>query len=73
MNVSRYLFKGSNIEAYIILSCETVFRSGTDMTCGTVGNRVPEVASVSYGTGFVQPDHDGAVLGLPMIRLETFL
>ena len=32
MNVSRDLFKGSNIEAYIVVSCETVVRSGTDLT-----------------------------------------
>ena len=42
MNVSRDLFRGSNIEAYIVVSCETVVRSGTDLTCGTVGNRVSD-------------------------------
>ena len=45
MNVSRDLFRGSNIEAYIVVSCETVVRSGTELTCGTVGNLVSGVAS----------------------------
>ena len=63
MNVSRNLFRGSNIEAYIVVSCETVVRSGTDLTCGTVGNRVPRVASASGGNGFVQPVLDMAALG----------
>ena len=63
MNVSRDLFRGSNIQAYIVVSCETVVRSGTDLTCGTVGNRVSGVASASDRTGFVQPGLDGAALG----------
>ena len=63
MNVSSDLFRGSNIEAYIVVSCETVVRSGTDLTCGTVGNLVPGVASASGGTAFVQPGLDGAALG----------
>ena len=66
VNVSRDLFKGSNIEAYIVVACETVVRSGTDLTCGTVGNRVPEVTSASGGTGLVQPGLDGAGLGLSL-------
>ena len=71
MNVSRDLFKGSNIEAYIVVSCETVVRSGTDLACGIMGNRVPEVAPASGGTGFVQPGHDGAALGFsPDIGLK---
>ena len=53
MNVSRDLFRRSNIEAYIVVSCETVVRSGTNLTCGTVGNLVSGVAAVSGGTGFV--------------------
>ena len=32
INVSRDLLKGSNIDAYIVLSCETVVKSGTDVT-----------------------------------------
>ena len=63
MNVSRDLFRGSNIEAYIVVSCETVVRSGTDLTCGTVSNLVSGVASASGGTGFVQPRLEGAALG----------
>ena len=63
MNVSRDLLRGSNIEAYIVVSCETVVRSGTELTCGTVGNLVSGVASASGGTGFVQPGLDGAALG----------
>ena len=70
MNVSRDLFRGSNIEAYIVVSYETVVRSGTDLACGTVGNRVPEVASASVGTGLVQPGNDGAALGL-YLRLDS--
>ena len=66
MNVSIDLFKGSNIEAYIVVSCETVVRSDTDLACGTVGNRVPEVAFASGGTGFVQSGLDGAALGLSL-------
>ena len=62
MNVSRDLFRGSNIEAFIVVSCETVVRSGTDLTCGTVGNRVCGGASAFGGTGFVQPGLDGAAL-----------
>ena len=45
MNVSSDLFKGSNIEAYIVVSCETVVRFGTDLTCSIVGKRDPDVAS----------------------------
>ena len=63
MNVSRDLFRGSNIEAYIVVSSETVVRSGTDLTYGTVSNLVSGVASASGGTGFVQPRLEGAVLG----------
>ena len=62
MNVSRDLFRGSNIEAYIVVSCETVVRSGTDLTCDRVRNRVSWVASASGGTGFIQPGLDGAAL-----------
>ena len=57
INVSRDLFRGSNIEAYIVVSCETVVRSGT------VGNLVSGVASASGGTGISQPGFDGAALG----------
>ena len=35
LNVSRDLFRGSSIDAYIIVSCETAVRYGTDLTCGT--------------------------------------
>ena len=63
MNVSRDLFRGSNIEAYIVVSCGTVVKSGTDLTCGTVGNRVSGWVSASGVTGFVQPGLDGAALG----------
>ena len=66
MNVSRDPFKVSNNEAYIVLFCETVTRSGNDPTGGIVGNRVPEVASASGGTGFVQTGLDGAALGLSL-------
>ena len=62
MNVSRDLFRGSNLEAYIVVSCETVVRSDTDLTCGTVVNRV-SFSSDSGGTEFVQPGLDGAALG----------
>ena len=62
MNVSRDLFSGSNIEAFIVVSCETVVRYGTDLTCGTVGYLASGVASASTGTGFVQPGLDGAAL-----------
>ena len=67
MNVSRDLFRGSNIEAHIVVSCETVVRSGTDLTCGTMGNLVSGVASTSGGAGFVQLDFEGAALGRSLI------
>ena len=63
MYVSRDLFRGSKTEAYIVLSCETVVRSGTNLTCGKVGNLVSGVASASGETGFVRPGLDGAALG----------
>ena len=66
MNFSRDLFKGSNIEAYIVVSCEMVVRSGTDLTCGTVDVCAPDVASASGGAGFVRPALDGAVPGLSL-------
>ena len=47
INVSRGLFNGSDIEAYIVVSCETVCKSGTDLTCGIEGKRAPDVASAS--------------------------
>ena len=53
MNVSRYLFKGSNIEAFIVVSCETVVRSGLDLICGNVGDCATDIASDSGGAGFV--------------------
>ena len=34
MNVLRDLLKSSNIEAYIVVYCEMVVRSGTDLTWG---------------------------------------
>ena len=34
INVSRDLFNGSNIEAYIVVLCETVIKSGFDLTRG---------------------------------------
>ena len=71
LNVSRDLFKGSNIEEYIVVSCETVVRSGTDLTCGIVGKRKSDVASASGASGFVQPVLDGAAFGLSMVRLKT--
>ena len=71
LNVSRDLFKGSNIEEYIVVSCETVVRSGTDLTCGIVGKRKSDVASASGASGFVQPVLDGAPFGLSMVRLQT--
>ena len=64
MNVATDLFKGSNSEAYIVATCETVVRSGTDLTCGITGKRIPDVASASGGAGSVQPDIDGAAVGL---------
>ena len=73
MNVSRDLFRGSNIEAYIVVSCEAVVRSGTELNCGTVGNLVSGVASASGGTGFVQPGLDGAALGRSLFLGSLFV
>ena len=66
MNISRDLFKGSNIEASIVVCCEMVVRSGTDLTCGIVGDCAPDVASACGGAGFVQPALDRTVLGLSL-------
>ena len=63
MNVSRDLSNGSNIEAYIVVSCETVVRSGTDLTCGIIGDCAPDVPSASGGPRSVRPTLDGAALG----------
>ena len=66
MNVSRDRFSGSNIEAYIVVSCETVVRSGTDLTCGTVGN-----CASGGGGGHPLPAGPGlsnlASMGLPLV------
>ena len=66
MNASRDLFKGSNIDAHIVVSCEMVVRSGTDLTGGIVGDCAPEVASASGGAGFLRLALDGAALGLSL-------
>ena len=66
MNVSRDLFNGSNIEACIVVSSETVVKSGTDLTWGPVRKRALDVASASGMIGFVQPALDGAALGLSL-------
>ena len=66
MKVLGDLLRGSNVVAYIVVSCETVVRSGTDLICGTVGIRVCGVVSDSGGTGFVQPGLDGAALDRPL-------
>ena len=72
MNVSRDLFKGSNIETYIVVSCETVVRSSTDLTCVIVGHRVPEVASASGGgLGPSNPASTGCPGSLFKIRLKN--
>ena len=63
MKVSRDLFKSSNIEAYIVVSFQMVVRSGTDLTCGIVGNCAADVACAFSGTGFVRLALDGAALG----------
>ena len=66
MNVSRELFKGSYIEAYIVVSCEMIVRSGTNLTCGIVGDCAPDMASASGGAGLVRPALDGAALSLSL-------
>ena len=66
MNVSRDIFKDSNIESYIVVSCEMVVRSGTDLTWGIVGDCAPDVASASGGAEFVRPALDGAALDLSL-------
>ena len=72
MNASRDLFRGSNIEANIVVSCEVVVGSGTDLICGTVGNRVSGMASASGRTEFVQPGLNGAARGRSL-RLDSYL
>ena len=66
LNVSRDLFYGSNLEAYIVVSCQTVVKSGTDLTCGTVGKRAPDVASTSGLVRSIQPALGGAALCLSL-------
>ena len=66
INVSRDLFNRSNIDPYILVSFETVLKSGTDLTSGTVGKRAPDGASASDVIGSVQPALDGAALGLSL-------
>ena len=73
VNVSRDLFKGPNIEAYIVVSCETVVRSGTNLTFGIVGKCAPGVASAFGVAGSVQPDLDGAALGLSLRSGSKFV
>ena len=66
MNVSRDLFKDSLIEAYIVVSCEMVVRSGTDLTWGVVVDCAPDIASASGGAGFVRDALDGPALCLSL-------
>ena len=66
INVSRDLFNDSNIDAYIVVSCEAVVKSGTDLTCGTVGKRASDRASASGVIGCVQPALDGAAIGFSL-------
>ena len=73
MNVSGDLFSGSNIHAYIAVSCETVVKSGTNLTWGIVGKLVPDEASASGGTGSVQSDIDGATLGVSLYLDSKFI
>ena len=54
------------IEAYFLLSCETVVESGTDLTCGPLDKRAPDGASASGVIGFVQPALEGAALSLSL-------
>ena len=72
MNVSRGLFEGSNFVVYIVVSWETVVRSGTDLTCGIVDECAPDVHSASGGAGLVRPALDGAALG-PSLWLDSKL
>ena len=67
MNVSRDLFRDSNIEAYIVVSCEAVVRSGTDLTCGTVGNLVSGRHPFPAGPG----SSNLASMGLPWAALYS--
>ena len=65
-NVSRDLFKGSNVETCIVVFCETLVTSGIDLTCGLVGRLDPDVASASGGTRLVRIALDGAAVGLSL-------
>ena len=46
---------------------------GTDLTCGLVVKRAPDVASASGMTGFVQPALDGAALDGATLSLYLWL
>ena len=66
MNVSRDLFKGSNIEAYIVVSCETVVRSGTDLTGGIVSDCAPTSLPLLAG----RDSFNSSSVGLPWVSLH---
>ena len=74
MNISRGILSNSNIDAYIVLSRDTVVRSGTNLTWGIVGKCIPEAAPLSRETVFVQSDLVGAAHDLSVssfLRLEV--
>ena len=67
MSVSKDLLSGSKIDKYIVVVlCEALVKSGTDLTLDTVGKCAPDEASDSGGIGTVQPALEGAALGLSL-------
>ena len=72
INVSRDLFNGSNIEAYIVVSCETVVKSGTDLTCCPVGETCRQ-CGVRFWRDWIRPTNPrrGCPRSLPLVRLKT--
>ena len=55
MNVSRDLFKGSNIEAFIVVSCKMVVRCGTDLTCAIADDYAPTSLPLPAGPDSSDP------------------
>ena len=66
MNVSRILSSCSNFDAFIVVSCEKIVKTEINLIWGIVDKRVPDEASTSGGTEYVQYVLGGAALGFSL-------
>ena len=66
MNVSRILSSCSNIDAFIVVSCEKIVKTEINLIWDIVDKRVPDEASTSGGTEYVQSVLGGAALGFSL-------